>query len=102
MELIILVLYLVCRSGSHGTASSYKRHPDASLKENSRAERTSTGAVSSKGSISRTGQVLGNAQNPNKADMPDRLGTKTSTPKVGTPNRSSKVCRKKKHIEVLP
>ncbi|XP_071835082.1 MAP/microtubule affinity-regulating kinase 3-like isoform X3 [Apostichopus japonicus] len=76
--------------GSHGTASSYKRHPDASLKENSRAERTSTGAVSSKGSISRTGQVLGNAQNPNKADMPDRLGTKTSTPKVGTPNRSSK------------
>lgn len=79
--------------GSHSTApSSYKRHPDASLKENNRAERTSTGAVSSKGNIpSRTGQVLGNAQNPNKADMPDRIGgIKTSTPKVGTPTRSSK------------
>lgn len=85
--------------GSHTTASStYKRNPDTSLKENvSRSARNSTGAVSGKGNASRTA-VLGNAQNPNKAEMPDmmeRLGTKSVTPKHTPPGinrRNTYVC----------
>lgn len=83
---IVMILLSFSQVGSHSTASSsYKRHPDTSLKENvSRSARNSTGAVSGKGNASRT-TVLGNAQNPNKAEMPDmmeRISTKSVTPKV--------------------